>query len=142
LVYIVGNGGSAAIASHVAIDLTKASKIPAMTFHDPALLTCLSNDFGYELWAEKALNYFAHSGDTAIFISSSGKSPNIINAVKKAKELGLYSITFSGFEASNPLRKLGDINFWVESNDYNVVELTHNVWLCSIIDIIAGKKYI
>ena len=57
-IYIVGNGGSAAIASHAAIDFTKAAKIPAKTFNESSLLTCFANDYGYEYWVEKALEFY------------------------------------------------------------------------------------
>lgn len=139
-VYVLGNGGSAAIAAHVAVDLTNAARIPSLTFHDPALMTCFANDYGYEHSIEKILTCFARPEDTTIFISSSGKSPNIINAISKAKELGLFTITFSGFDPSNPLKQIGDINFWVDSHDYNIVELTHNIWLCAIIDMIVSLR--
>ena len=58
-IYILGNGASAAIASHIANDLTKATKSKASTFHDPALITCFGNDFGYENWMKEALKHYA-----------------------------------------------------------------------------------
>ncbi len=133
-IIIAGNGGSAAIASHIAVDLTKAAGIRAITFNEPDLITCFANDYGYEKWVEKGIDFYAEKNDVIILISSSGKSKNIINAGLKAKKLGLKLITLSGFNKNNPLRKIGDINLWADSKEYNVVEMTHQIWLVSIID--------
>jgi len=139
-VIVVGNGGSAAMASHVAVDFTKAAKIRAVNFNEADLLTCLANDFGYENWVSKALEFYADQGDLVILISSSGKSQNILNGAKKAKEMGLFVITVSGFLPDNPLRELGNLNLWVDSTEYNIVEMTHHVWLVAIIDYMIETK--
>lgn len=138
-IIIVGNGGSAAMASHVSVDLTKNANIRAINFNEADLLTCFSNDFGYEEWVSNAIKYYADNGDLVILISSSGSSKNIVNGAITAKKLGLQLITFSGFNPENPLRKIGDINFFVNSKGYNIVEITHQVWLLAIIDRIIGK---
>jgi D-sedoheptulose 7-phosphate isomerase len=141
-IIIAGNGGSAAMASHVAVDFTKAASIRAINFNEADLITCLANDYGYEHWVEKALEAYADKGDLAILISSSGKSLNIVKGVEKAKNMGLSVITVSGFLFDNPLRKLGDLNLWVDSTEYNIVEMTHHVWLVAIIDYLietSGK---
>ncbi|MEI7998044.1 MAG: SIS domain-containing protein [Candidatus Omnitrophota bacterium] len=130
----VGNGGSAAIASHVAVDLTKTAGIRAINFNEADLLTCLSNDCGYEHWVQQALGYYADKGDLAVMISSSGKSKNILLGAAKALEMGLDVITFSGFKEDNPLRKMGSLNLWVNSKSYNFVEMAHHVWLLAIVD--------
>jgi len=83
-VIIFGNGGSAAIASHASIDFTKAAGIRAINFNESSLITCFSNDYGYERWVEKALAFYADKNDLAIFISSSGESKNMINGSKEA----------------------------------------------------------
>ena len=139
-IIVVGNGGSAAMASHVAVDLTKAAGIRAINFNEADLITCFANDYGYEHWVEKALEAYADPGDLAILISSSGKSHNILNAAEKANEMGLFVITVSGFLTDNPLRKLGDLNLWVDSTEYNIVEMTHHVWLVAIIDYLIEAK--
>ena len=139
-VIVVGNGGSAAMASHVAVDFVKAANIRAINFNEADLITCFANDYGYENWVEKALEAYADLGDLAILISSSGKSQNILNAAEKANEMGLSVITVSGFLADNPLRKLGDLNLWVDSTEYNIVEMTHHVWLVAIIDYLIESK--
>jgi len=136
-IILVGNGGSAAMASHVAVDLTKVAGARAINFNDADLLTCFANDFGYEQWVERAFEFYADAQDLAVLISSSGKSPNIINGTLKAKQMKLATITFSGFAEGNPLRQLGNVNFWADSREYNVVEMTHHIWLLSMIDRLA-----
>jgi D-sedoheptulose 7-phosphate isomerase len=138
-IIVVGNGGSAAMASHVAVDLTKAAGCRAVTFNEADLLTCFANDYGYENWVEKALKFYADKGDVVILISSSGTSKNIINGANWAKEFGLTVITLSGFNTANPLRKIGDINLWVDSKGYNIIEMAHHIWLVSIVDYIVGN---
>ena len=124
-VYVLGNGGSAAIASHVVIDLVNMGKMRAMAMLDPATTTCISNDYGYDKIYSKQLSYFARSEDLLIAISSSGNSKNILNAVDTAKKRGLEIITLSGFDAENALRKLGDYNLWLNSKEYGKVETGH-----------------
>lgn len=138
-VIIAGNGGSAAMASHLAVDFTKAAGIRTVCFNEPSLITCFANDYGYEHWLEQALVQYADPGDLLLLISSSGTSKNIVNAACKAKELKLSLITFSGFAENNPLRQLGDINFWVDSCGYNIVEMTHHIWAVAIVDYINGS---
>ena len=139
-VIVVGNGGSAAMASHVAVDFVKAASIRAINFNEADLITCFANDYGYENWVAKALEAYSDKGDLVILISSSGKSQNILNAAEKANEMGLSVITVSGFLTDNPLRKLGDLNLWVDSTEYNIVEMTHHVWLVAISDYLIESE--
>ena len=139
-VILVGNGGSAAMASHVAVDFTKAAGIRAINFNEADLITCFANDYGYEHWVAEALDAYADPGDLVILISSSGKSPNIVKGAEKAKNMGLSVITVSGFLSDNILRKLGDLNLWVDSSEYNIVEMSHHVWLVAIIDYLIKTK--
>ena len=140
-VILAGNGGSAAMASHCAVDFTKVGGIRAINFNEADLITCFANDYGYERWVEKALESYADAGDCVILISSSGKSPNIVNAARAAKARGLEVVTFTGFEAGNPLRAEGALNFWVNSRSYNVIEMTHHIWLLAVCDLLAdGAK--
>ena len=139
-IIVVGNGGSAAMASHVAVDFTKAAGIRAINFNEADLITCFANDYGYEYWVAKALEAYADLGDLVILISSSGKSLNIVKGAEKAKKIGVSVITVSGFLSGNPLRKLGDLNLWADSSDYNIVEMTHHVWLVAIVDFLIETK--
>lgn len=136
----IGNGGSAGIASHLAIDYSKNGHMPAMTFTDASALTCLSNDYGYEHVFAKQIEFHAKKEDTLIAISSSGRSLNIINAVTVAKKIGCKIITLSGFEANNPLRQMGDINFFVASKEYGFVEVVHMGLGHAILDYIIEKN--
>ena len=139
-VLFAGNGASATIANHCALDYTKQAKIRSLSFSDSGFLTAYGNDYGYDYWVEKALEHYADKGDIVVLISSSGKSSNILNAASFAKKKGLKTITFSGFEIDNPLRQFGEVNFWVNSKSYNIVETTHMLWLVTICDLIIGKK--
>ncbi len=136
---LVGNGGSASIASHVSVDLTKAAKVKAINFNEGNFLTCYSNDYGYENWVKEALISYAECGDLLILISSSGNSKNIINGAHQAKKMGIPIITFTGFKKDNELNKIGDYNFWVDSKSYNIVEMTHHIWLVSIVDYLSEE---
>jgi len=138
-VIVAGNGGSAAMASHVAVDFTKQGKIRTVNFNEPDLITCLANDYGYENWVEKAVEFYGDKDDLLILISSSGNSENMINAAKTAKSLGITVVTFTGFKSNNPLKQEGELNFWLDSKAYNVVENTHQIWLLMICDLIIGN---
>jgi len=136
----IGNGGSASIASHQAVDFWKNGSVRALTFNDMSLLTCLSNDCGYEHVFGEPIKRFADRGDILISISSSGRSANILNGVKAARGKGCKIITLSGFNKGNPLRKLGDINFYVPSKEYGIVEITHLALCHCILDFIIEKQ--
>ena len=138
-IYIVGNGGSSSIASHVSVDFAKVSKVPSSTFNNTNLITCFANDYGYENWLAKALEYYSVKDDLVILVSSSGKSPNIIKAAQRTKELKLKLVTLTGFDKNNPLKKLGDLNLWVDSRAYNIIENTHLIWLLAVNDLIFGN---
>jgi len=139
-IIFAGNGGSAAMASHCAVDLTKNAGIRAINFNEADLITCFANDYGYEKWVDKAVEFYGDKGDVLVLISSSGRSPNMINAAERAKQMDIEVITFSGFDGDNPLKGCGKINFWVDSKVYNVVEMTHHIWILTIVDMIAMGK--
>ena len=134
IAYIVGNGGSAAIASHFCVDLVNAVKIPAQTLYDFSLSTCMSNDFGYEEVFSRPLECLLNKNDLLICISSSGTSPNIINAARKAKEHNIPLITLTGFDSSNPLNSMGDLSLHLPCTDYGLIETGHAFLLHTIID--------
>jgi len=140
-IMIFGNGGSAAIASHVSVDLTKNANIRCVNYNESDLITCFSNDYGYERWVEKAIDFYADEEDIIILISSSGKSQNMINACKAAQNKKVHkTITLTGHEKNNPLSQLGDVNLWINSKAYNFVENAHQIWLLTICDLIIGKR--
>ena len=138
---IFGNGGSAAIASHFSVDLTKNASVRCLNFNESDLITCFANDYGFEHWVAKTVEFYGDQGDVLIVISSSGKSQNMINATASAKKKKFSKIiTFSGFEDDNPLRQSGDINLWVNSKAYNYVENLHQIWLLALVDLVIGNK--
>ncbi len=140
-VMCIGNGGSAAIASHQALDLWKSAGVQATCFNDAAQLTCLGNDFGYEYVFSKAVEMFSQPGDVLVAISSSGSSPNILNAVKVAKDKGCVAITYSGFAPDCPLRSLGNLNFHIACSEYGLVEVAHMALVHHLTDKLTEKRH-
>lgn len=136
----IGNGGSAAIASHMAIDYAKNGGMRATAFNDPSFLTCLGNDLGFENVFAKPIDMLGAAGDMLIAISSSGNSPNILNGVAAARAKGMTVVTLSGFAADNKLRRLGDLNVYVPSPLYGLVEVSHLAFLHAVLDIAMGWR--
>jgi D-sedoheptulose 7-phosphate isomerase len=132
-VWFLGNGGSAGIASHLAVDFTKNGGIRASAMNDAPTLTCLANDFGYDQVFAKQLEYYGRREDVVVIISTSGRSLNILNAANVARTLGCTIYTFSGMNPNNVLRQRGDINFYIPCTDYGIVECSHLILLHSII---------
>lgn len=139
-VFIAGNGGSAATASHLANDLGKAAKhasrLPfrVMGLADNASwLTALGNDEGYERVFAGQLENFATEGDVLIVISASGNSPNLVQAVELARERGVETIGFVGFDGGKLLH-LVDEAVLVRSapGAYGLVETAHTL-LCDLV---------
>ena len=137
-IIFIGNGGSAGIASHLAIDFSKNGGLRAMAFNDASALTCLGNDFGYDQIFAKQIEFHGRDGDLLIAISSSGRSPNILNAVRMGRSMNVKVVTFSGFTADNELRNAGDVNFFVDSKEYGFVEIAHLALCHAILDIDMG----
>jgi len=135
-----GNGASASIANHASLDFTKQGNINSVNFNESAFITAFANDFGYENWLKKAVEFYGKKEDTLVLISSSGTSENIVRAAEYAKGNDINVITFTGFSCENALAKIGDINFWVDSRAYNIIEGIHQIWLLSICDLIIGRK--
>lgn len=137
-VMFVGNGGSAAIASHLAIDYSKNGRLRSVAFNDAAALTCLGNDYGYGEVFSAQLQLHGRPGDLLIAISSSGRSPNILGAARAARQIGSRIATLSGFTEDNDLRGMGDMNFFVPSGEYGFVEVAHLALCHAILDIDMG----
>jgi D-sedoheptulose 7-phosphate isomerase len=137
-ILFIGNGGSAGIAGHLAIDFSKNGGLRSLAFNDPSALTCLGNDLGYHNVFAKQLEFHARAGDLLVAISSSGRSPNILAAVATARERKLGVVTFSGFDADNDLRRSGDVNFYVGARQYGFVEVTHLSLCHALLDLDMG----
>lgn len=128
-VFLVGNGGSAAVVSHILTDFINVAKVRAITLHETSLVTCMSNDYGYENVYSRPLATLAQANDLLIAVSSSGQSKNICNTADCMQEIGGKVITLSGFDKDNPLRRMGEVNFWLNSSDYGLVEIGHMFFL-------------
>ena len=127
--FLIGNGGSAGVVSHILTDYINVNKLNARTLHESTLLSCMSNDYGYENSFSEPLSTLARENDLLIAVSSSGQSANIRNAVKSIKKIGGEAITLSGFDEDNPLRSMGDLNIWLDSKSYGLVEIGHLFYL-------------
>lgn len=139
-IMFVGNGGSAGITSHMAIDFLRNGGMTALAFNDGAALTCLGNDFGYEQVFSRQVEAHGRPGDLLVAISSSGRSPNILRAVEAARTRGCRVLTLSGFAPDNPLRTLGDLNLYVASDQYGLVEVAHMALLHALLDLSMGWR--
>ena len=138
-IIFVGNGASASLSSHAATDLTKQGKIKSIALNDHNLITALSNDYGYENWVAKALEFYGETNDLLVLISVSGESSNLVNAVKYAKTNSIDTLSITGFHKKNKLKSSTDFSLWVDSKSYNIVESIHTIWITLIIDLIVGK---
>ena len=105
-IILIGNGGSASISSHVAVDFTKFTNFRAICFNEANLITCFANDYNYENWVKKSLEFYAIPGDIIILISSSGRSKDLINACSFAKKKNIL------FQLSLVLRKIIPSQDW------------------------------
>ena len=134
-VIFMGNGASYTIANHAALDYMGQTGVTTMCAADPAVLTAFANDCGYDEALKRFVQINYRKGDILVCVSSSGNSPNVVNAAKFVKLIGGNVVSFSGFSEDNELSKVADKNFWVDSNKYNVVESVHNLWLAMICDL-------
>ena len=139
-IYIVGNGGSSSIASHVSVDFAKVAKVNCSTFNNANLITCFANDYGYENWLKAAIKYYVKANDLVVLLSVSGKSKNLVNAANFCKKKKIKFITITGAKKNNPLSQKGIINYWINSKAYNIVETLQMAILASIVDRIIGKS--
>jgi len=135
-VITIANGGSSAIASHFTTDLVKNLNARALFLSDHGLLTCLSNDYGYEQAAVEFIKRFSSPGDTVILISSSGKSLNIINAAEFCLTENIACFGLGGFGSSSPLSKIlkPEMALQINSDNYNVIELMHLAILLDVVE--------
>ncbi len=140
-IIFIGNGGSAAIASHMAIDYWNNAGVPALCFNDGAQLTCLGNDYGFRSVFAQAVQIFARPGDVLVAISSSGQSENILQAVAAAHRIGCTILTLSGFSPQNPLREQGHFNIYCAAQEYGFVELAHEMFLHMLVDFMKAANH-
>jgi len=142
-VIFFGNGGSAATCNHVSVDLTKNAKLKSINYNDPSLITCFANDYGYDKWIQKTLEFYCHQKkDLVVFISVSGNSPNLVKAAKWCLLKKVSMITLTGVSKTNKIKKINKrgLNIWINSKSYNKVEILHHIILLTIVDLIIGKS--
>ena len=135
----IGNGASASLSSHAATDFTKQAKIPSIAFNDHNLITALSNDYGYENWVSKAIEYYSDKNDAIIFISVSGESKNLVNGLNYALANNIPSASLTGSDIQNSIKRNTECALWVNSKAYNIVESIHTIWITLIIDLFVGQ---
>ena len=138
-VFLIGNGASASMASHIAADLAKNAHIRTEVFSDLSLITAIANDLSYaEVFAEP-LRRRMMEGDMLVAISSSGQSTNILRAVKEAKSLGGIVITLSAMDPNNLLRAQGSLNFYTPAMSYGMAETCHAAILHYWMDLVVAS---
>ncbi len=138
-IFFIGNGGSSAIASHMTADFMKNGGMRTYSLYDNAVTTCMGNDYGYAYVFSRPLAFLGQENDLLVAISSSGSSQNIVNAIHVAKTKKMEVITFTGFLPDNPSKQMGDINVYVPSEKYGVVESIHNLMLQQTVDLIMER---
>jgi D-sedoheptulose 7-phosphate isomerase len=134
-IFLIGNGGSAAAASHFGQDLAKGTlssmqakrrfRVIPLT-DNIGFITALANDEGYEAIFEQQLRNLARAGDVLVAISGSGNSPNVLRAVEYAKSIGMKTIGVTGFDGGK-LRRLADESVHVAVDDMGMCEALHGV---------------
>lgn len=139
-IFFIGNGGSAAIASHMTADFMKNGGMKTYSLYDNSVLTCMGNDYGYEYIFSKPLEFLLKEGDLLIAISSSGNSANIVNAINVAKEKNSNIITFSGFKEDNKIKNMGKWNVYVPKEHYGMVESIHIIILQQLVDMMMEEN--
>lgn len=136
-IFFVGNGASASMASHVSADLAKNGKVHTQGFFDLSLITAIANDISYEDVFAEPLRNRMEKGDVLVAISSSGNSPNVVKAIKQAKQLGGVVISVSAMSENNKIRQMGDLNFYVPATSYGMAETCHAALLHYWIDLVV-----
>ena len=130
-VFVMGNGGSAATASHIATDWCKTAErngkpvLRCMSLTDNVpFITAIANDLGYEEVFARQLANYVQRGDVVVIISGSGNSPSVTKAASVAKERGAVTIGMTGFSGGK-LRKMVDVCLHIDSDQYGVIEDLH-----------------
>jgi D-sedoheptulose 7-phosphate isomerase len=124
-IFLIGNGASASMASHVAADLAKNAHVHTEVFTDLALITAIANDLSFQEIFSEPLKRRLVPGDMVVAISSSGRSANILQAVQTTRKMGGKVVTLSAMQRDNPLHSLGDLNFHIPAPSYGMAETCH-----------------
>ena len=147
MIFMFGNGGSGAAASHFCEDLGKGTlfdldgykrfRVMSLTDNVPYILA-LANDHGYETVFEQQLRNFAKPGDIAVGISGSGNSENVIRAIEYANDIGMVTVGFTGYDGGR-LREIVQYQIHVPSFDMGIVESTHNTLMHYIVMVLRER---
>lgn len=142
----IGNGGSLCDAAHFAEELTgffrhKRSALPAIAITDPGHISCVANDIGYEWVFARGIAALGQPGDVLIALSTSGKSPSIINAIEEAKKSGIITVAFLG-KGGGPLKNVADLELIVDGFDTSDrIQEAHMAALHIIIELVERSLF-
>ena len=139
-IYVFGNGGSSSTANHFAVDMTKNAKIETISSSNDNLITCFSNDYGFNNWIKNVLKFYVKKNDLIIFLSVSGQSKNIINAINYCNKKKIANFSLTGRKKNNEVNKISQNFLWIDSMSYNSVEIMHSIILLNVVDLIIGKN--
>lgn len=137
VLYFIGNGASASIASHFALDYFKTAQIKTNTFNDMSALTAIGNDISFDEVFAFPISQLMTKNDILCTVSSSGNSPNIIKGIEAALKQNAFVLTLSGMKADNKSRQKGHINMFFPGMDYGPTECAHTIMLHYILDTFA-----
>jgi D-sedoheptulose 7-phosphate isomerase len=145
-IYAIGNGGSASIVDHLCCDWTKGTatsghshiKTHSLTAN-VATLSAIANDFGFSEIFSRQLEFLSSNNDLLIAVSSSGKSENIIQAVSKAKGLGMLTIGLTGFDGGKVMQMV-DVSLHVPASNYGIIEDAHQMLMHTIAQVIVARR--
>jgi D-sedoheptulose 7-phosphate isomerase len=138
--WFAGNGASAAMSSHMALDFSKNARVRSLALNDAASLTAIGNDLGFEHIFGQPLQWHGVKGDGLVLVSSSGTSPNMLAAAEVGRQKGMWIVTLTGLNEDNPLRRLGDLNYFIDARSYGIVECSHQVLLHMWLDRLMGVE--
>lgn len=138
-----GNGGSITSTIHFSNDFTKVINKKSISLSDSDLITCYSNDYGFENFVKQAINSYYVKNDLVILVSVSGESKNILSAAKFCVKKNINLITLSSFKNNNSLMKINNkgLNFHIKTNSYNIAEISHLIILLLSVDLTKNKMF-
>ena len=144
-IFTCGNGGSTDDAMHFAEELVGRYKrnrpaLKALALTDASTITCIANDFGYDYIFQRQIEAHGKKGDVLIGLSTSGNSKNVINAIKKAKELGILTIGFLG-KGGGELKKICDLSIVIPSNESSRIQESHITIIHSLCECIEDNIF-
>jgi len=139
-IFLIGNGASASMASHVSADLAKNGHVHTEVFSDLSLITAIANDLSYDDVFAEPLRRRMKEGDMLVAISSSGQSVNVLKATEEARKMEGLVVTLSAMRNDNPLASKGDLNFYVPASTYGMAETCHAAILHHWIDKIVERN--